>query len=106
MLALGSDLDDFADTAAVVDCLGLVISVDTAAAHLAGVLGKPCRVMLPDYRTDWRWLTDRLDSPWHPSQMRLFRQSCEASWAPVIANVVEALENWMKQRDTVNDCFP
>ncbi len=106
LLALGSELEDFADTAAVVDCLDLVISVDTAVAHLAGALGKPCWVMLPDYRADWRWLAARLDSPWYPSNMRLFRQSGEGSWAPVIGKVVEALENWVKERDTVeHDSF-
>ena len=77
--ALGDSLRDFADTAAVVTRLDLVISVDTAVAHLAGALGKPCWVLLPDYMTDWRWLTGRSDSPWYPG-MRLFRQPPGGTW--------------------------
>ena len=73
---VGSLLADFADTAAVVANLDLVICVDTAVAHLAGALGKPCWVLLPDYKTDWRWLTERTDSPWYPT-MRLFRQTSD-----------------------------
>jgi hypothetical protein len=102
LLALGGALEDFADTAAVVACLDLVISVDTALAHLAGALGKPCWVLLPDYRTDWRWLTGRTDSPWYPAHMRLFRQSCAGGWLPVIASVVDALEGWMKEQGTAD----
>ncbi len=89
---LGHQLTDFADTAAVITCLDLVICVDTAVAHLAGALGKPCWVLLPDYKTDWRWLTERTDSPWYPGIMRLFRQSTMSDWSPVIANVVCELE--------------
>ena len=93
LLALGESLSDFADTAALVSCLDLVISVDTAVAHLAGALGKPCWVLLPDYKTDWRWLSERTDSPWYP-QMRLFRKPAGGSWPPVVAVVAEALERW------------
>jgi Flp pilus assembly protein TadD len=98
LLNLGRALQDFSDTAAVIANLDLVISVDTAVAHLAGSLGKPCWVLLPDYRTDWRWLTVRTDSPWYPNSMRLFRQSSEGNWQPVIATVVEALRSWKKER--------
>lgn len=91
LLALGGELADFADTAAVVAGLDLVISVDTAVAHLAGALGKPCWVLLPDYLADWRWLTGRCDSPWYPGRMRLFRQPPGGGWPPVIARVAEAL---------------
>lgn len=73
LLPLGADLLDFADTAALIASLDLVISVDTAVAHLAGALGKPCWVLLPAYRCDWRWLAGRVDTPWYPA-MRLFRQ--------------------------------
>ena len=88
--AIGPQLSDFADTAAVIANLDLVISVDTAVAHLAGALGKPCWLLLPDYRCDWRWMSDRSDSPWYPS-MRLFRQSPGGGWAPVVAEVAAAL---------------
>ncbi|NMM27597.1 MAG: tetratricopeptide repeat protein [Glaciimonas sp.] len=100
ILNLGGDLQDFADTAAVVASLDLVISVDTAVAHLAGSLGKPCWVLLPDYRTDWRWLTERTDSPWYPARMRLFRQPSGGGWSPVVVAVVKALERWKKGRES------
>ncbi|WP_417068619.1 tetratricopeptide repeat protein [Niveibacterium terrae] len=91
LLALGGELDDFADTAALIERLDLLICVDTAVAHLAGALGKPCWVLLPDHRTDWRWLTGRSDSPWYPGALRLFRQT-ETGWEAVIAEVATALE--------------
>lgn len=69
---LGPDLADFAATAAAIECLDLVIAVDTAVAHLAGALGKPVWILLP-FSPDWRWLTGRADSPWYPTA-RLFRQ--------------------------------
>ena len=101
LLPLGSALRDFADTAAIMTCLDLVISVDTAAAHLAGALGKPCWVLLSDHSTDWRWLTERTDSPWYPKGMRLFRQLPGGSWSRVIAAVLEALESCKKEWDAV-----
>jgi ADP-heptose:LPS heptosyltransferase len=82
---------DFADTAALVSNLDLVISVDTAVAHLAGALGIPCWVLLPEYKTDWRWLVERTDTPWYPGVMQLFRQSRAGDWSDVIADVVIAL---------------
>jgi ADP-heptose:LPS heptosyltransferase len=97
-MVLSQTPDDFADTAAIISGLDLVISVDTAVAHLAGALGKPCWLLLPDYRTDWRWLTERTDSPWYPQGMRLFRQPSGGGWEPVIAEVVEALACWKEER--------
>ena len=95
---VGSQLADFADTAAVVMNLDLVICVDTAVAHLAGALGKPCWVLLPDYKPDWRWLADRTDSPWYPGIMRLFRQRAMGDWDSVVAEVTAALQQWQQQR--------
>jgi tetratricopeptide (TPR) repeat protein len=95
---LGDLLTDFADTAAVISSLDLVICVDTAVAHLAGALGKPCWVMLPDYKTDWRWMTERTDSPWYPGVMRLFCQTTAGDWSAVVDAVVAALEQWKFQR--------
>jgi hypothetical protein len=71
-LNIGSELRDFADTAAVVSLLDLVIGVDTAVVHLAGAMAKPVWIMLP-FSPDFRWLLDRTDSPWYPTA-RLFRQ--------------------------------
>ncbi len=91
---VGAQLADFADTAAVVANLDLVICVDTAIAHLAGALGKPCWVLLPDYKADWRWMAERADSPWYPGTMRLFRQPKMGDWNSVVAEVVTALGQW------------
>lgn len=77
---------DFADTAEIVAGLDLVISVDTAAAHLAGAMGKPCWVLIPAVATDWRWMRERTDSPWYPS-MRLYRQATPGDWSPEIARI-------------------
>jgi len=83
------ELDDFADTAALVEALDLVISVDTAVAHLAGALGRPVW-LLNRYDTCWRWLLDRDDSPWYPS-LRQFRQPAPGQWRPVMEAVQGAL---------------
>jgi ADP-heptose:LPS heptosyltransferase len=91
---LGPLISDFADSAAIVKNLDLIISVDTAMAHLTGALGKDCWVLLPDYKTDWRWLTGRTDSPWYPCVMRLFRQPSMGDWATVVAEVSAALKGF------------
>ena len=83
-----SGLDDFADTAALVEALDLVISVDTAVAHLAGALGKPVWI-LNRYDQCWRWLRGRVDSPWYPSA-RLFQQRTPGDWSGVLHDVAEA----------------
>jgi tetratricopeptide (TPR) repeat protein len=87
VLDLGDGLQDFADTAAVMSGLDLVIAVDTAAVHLAGALAKPVWVMLP-FAPDWRWMLDRADSPWYPTA-KLFRQPALGDWVSVIAQVTE-----------------
>ena len=77
---------DFLDAARRIAGLDRVITVDTAMAHLAGALGVPCRVMLPAYATDWRWLRDRSDSPWYDS-VTLHRQRTPGDWSEVLAEV-------------------
>jgi tetratricopeptide (TPR) repeat protein len=94
ILRLGEELEDFADTAALIETLDLVITVDTAVAHLAGALGKPVWILL-SHVADWRWLQRREDSPWYPTA-RLFRQTAERSWAPVIERVGTKLEQLLK----------
>ncbi len=83
------ELDDFADTAALIANLDLVIAVDTSTAHLAGAMGKPVWI-LNRFDTCWRWLVDRTDSPWYPTA-RLFRQKRFDDWRPVVGEVAEAL---------------
>ncbi len=85
----GAPIADFADTAAIIGELELVISVDTAVAHLAGALAKPVWLLVP-FVPEWRWLRERADSPWYPT-MRLFRQTSAGDWASVVAAVAKAL---------------
>ncbi len=86
---LGRALASYADTAAVLASLDLLVTVDTSVAHLAGALGVPTWVMLP-YAPDWRWMRDRLDSPWYPS-VRLFRQERAGDWSGVVREVTAVL---------------
>lgn len=87
-------LTDFAETAAAIDQLDLVISVDTAVAHLAGAMAKPVWVLLA-FASDWRWLMQRQTSPWYPTA-QLFRQSRPHDWAGVCTQVAQALEELVK----------
>jgi hypothetical protein len=89
VIDLTEEINDFSDTAALIDNLDLVISVDTAVAHLTGALGKPVWTLLP-FAPDWRWMLNREDSPWYPT-MRLFRQSSPGDWESVIAKVKDEL---------------
>ncbi|BAM89348.1 putative TPR domain protein [Bradyrhizobium oligotrophicum S58] len=82
---VSAELTDFADTAALISCLDVVVTVCTSVAHLAATLGRPTWIMLP-YLADWRWLRDRDDSPWYPSA-RLFRQDESGRFEPVVARV-------------------
>ncbi|MBC3807219.1 tetratricopeptide repeat protein [Undibacterium seohonense] len=86
---LESALLDFTDTAAAINCLDLVIAVDTSVAHLTGALGKPLYLLLP-YEADFRWLQSRQDSPWYPSA-RLFRQQQVGDWTEAMAQLQQQL---------------
>jgi tetratricopeptide (TPR) repeat protein len=85
-----NDLHDFSDTAALVENLDLVITVDSAVAHLAGAMGKPVWILIP-YSPDWRWMTQREDNPWYPTA-RLFRQTKPGDWSGVIERVAGELQ--------------
>ena len=89
MLDLAPLLSDFQETAAAMQQLDLVISIDTATAHLAGALGRPVWVLLP-FAPDWRWLLAREDSPWYPT-MRLFRQCSRCDWSQPVARLAREL---------------
>ena len=89
LIDLQDEQEDFADTAAIVANLDLVISVDTSVAHLAGAMGKPVWILLHN-APDWRWLLQREDSPWYPTA-RLFRQSTHGNWQDVLASVEREL---------------
>jgi Flp pilus assembly protein TadD len=89
LLNLGPHLSDFRRTAAVIGQMDLILSVDTAVAHLAGALGKPVWTLLM-HSPDWRWFLDRADSPWYPT-MRLFRQTERGQWAPPILRMAQEL---------------
>ncbi|MDH3584513.1 MAG: tetratricopeptide repeat protein [Phycisphaerae bacterium] len=86
--------DAFVDTAAIIENLDLVITVDSAVAHVAGALGKPTWILL-HWPADWRWLLEREDSPWYPS-VRLFRQDKRGQWAPVVKQATAALRRQLE----------
>lgn len=90
------DLKDFSDTAGLIQNLDLLISVDTAAAHLAGAMNKPAWVLIP-FSPDWRWMIDRTDSPWYPS-LKLFRQSSPGDWNSPIARMTQTLQELAKAK--------
>jgi hypothetical protein len=93
---LGSRCEDFADTAAALTNLDLVVTCDTAVAHCAGALGLPVWVLLP-FVADWRWLLSREDSPWYPT-MRLFRQRTRGDWPAVLARIASAVGDLLAER--------
>jgi tetratricopeptide (TPR) repeat protein len=96
LVDLSGYLNDFADTAAAIANLDLVVTVDTAVAHLAGALGKPVWILLTR-NPDWRWLLDREDSPWYPTA-RLFRQGVAGDWSPVIDRIHDELQQFVSSR--------
>lgn len=89
LINLGPEIVDFADTMAIIEELDLIITIDTAVAHLAGAMGRPVWLMLP-FAPDWRWLLNRVDSPWYPTA-RLFRQRAPRQWGPVVDEIVACL---------------
>ncbi len=94
------DLDDFSDTAALIQEMDLVISVDTSVAHLAGALGKAVWILLP-FMPDYRWMLERADSPWYPSAT-LFRQTEAGNWPGVIMEVAKELHHQTKRVSRIN----
>lgn len=93
-----SELHSFSDTAALIASMDLVVSVDTSVAHLAAAMGKPVWLLLP-FSPDWRWVVGRDDSPWYP-RMRLFRQPDTGHWAPVLAQIHQALGLLTRSQET------
>ena len=92
-------LNNFTDTAGLIMELDLVITVDTAVAHLAGALGKPVWVLVP-FDPDWRWMQGREDSPWYKT-IRLFRQTEPRNWTPILAQMGEELEKFTRGDEKV-----
>jgi len=104
VIRISDRLNDFFDTAQVIQQLDLVITIDTSVAHLAGAMGKPVWILLP-YNADWRWLTEREDSPWYPSAV-LFRQAKHGDWDSVVNAVYSRLSilcNTEKEYLQIND---
>ena len=101
---ISSELTDFAQTAGAIANLDLVISVDTAVAHLAGAMGKRAWIMLP-FVPDWRWLLEREDSPWYPTA-RLFRQRTRGDWEPVMREIAEGLARLAKGHTLAGQIAP
>jgi hypothetical protein len=87
-------IKSFADSAALIHHLDVVLAVDTAVAHLSGALGRPTWVMLSQFALDWRWLLNRDDSPWYPTA-RLFRQPKMGDWISVTTKIDKFL-SWFK----------
>lgn len=96
----GDELNDFADTAALCELMDIVISVDTAIAHLSGALGKETWVLLP-FSPDWRWLLDRNDSPWYRS-VKLYRQPAIGDWDSVLSDVSDELAKINDSQTSLN----
>jgi hypothetical protein len=93
---IGSEIEDFADAAGVILALDVVVSIDSAMAHLAGALARPCITLLPD-AAEWRWMLAREDSPWYPT-MRLWRQPAPGDWQSLIERLGATLDGVIRQR--------
>jgi tetratricopeptide (TPR) repeat protein len=103
MIDWTEDLTDYADTAALIAGLDLVISVDTSVAHLAGALGKPVWILLP-YVPDWRWMLERRTSAWYPSAT-LYRQTLPGGWNSVLSNVAQDLRSMGEKKRPAKGAF-
>src|SRR6266478_1231930 len=101
VMQIGAELDDFADTAAVIALVDLVVSVDTSVAHLAGAMGRPVWILLP-FSPDWRWALAGESSPWYPTA-RLFRQPTFGDWDSVIERVRRELDRFVREGRDAND---
>ncbi len=104
IINLGRQLHDFSDTAAVIANLDLIISIDTAVAHLAGAMGKPVWTLLP-HVPDWRWFLRYSHSPWYPT-MRLYRQSTSGVWQQPLAQLFRDLKQWLSPAEKVSTAYP
>jgi tetratricopeptide (TPR) repeat protein len=100
IVSFDDNLLDFDNTAALCECMDVVISVDTSIAHLSGALGRPTWVLLP-FNPDWRWLLDRGDSPWYPTA-KLYRQRAAGDWNEVFARVATDLHRKFRSQDMDN----
>lgn len=94
--AIDEEAGTFMDTAAIMQSLDLIVTIDTSIAHLAGGLGRPVWMAVP-YWADWRWMMERADSPWYPT-MRIFRQAVPGEWGPVFDEVAQALRRLIAER--------
>jgi len=103
LIHLGSDIRDMSDSAAIIHQLDLLITVDSAPAHLAGALGKSCWLMLSYVGTDWRWGQVSDTTPWYPGVLRLFRQSRMGDWQSLIARIASELAEYCAQDDKADD---
>jgi hypothetical protein len=98
ILDVSAELEDFADTAALCDCLDLIIAADTSVAHLSAALGRPTWILLPS-DPDFRWLLDREDSPWYPT-VKLYRQASVGEWNGVLERVgADLQQRFAPERD-------
>ena len=104
VMSIGGELDYFSDTSAVLALCDLVIAVDTAAAHLAGAIGRPVWVLVP-FAPDWRWTREGETTPWYPT-VRLFRQTALADWDGVIARVAEQLRRFLIEMTGLPSMLP
>ena len=104
VLSLAAEIDDFEDTAAILSIADLLISIDSAPAHLAGALGRPVWVLLSAIHC-WRWLQTGEASPWYPS-MRLFRQASRGDWPGLVGNVAHQLRAWAAGQETALEQSP
>ncbi|MCK5640178.1 MAG: hypothetical protein KAJ19_05255, partial [Gammaproteobacteria bacterium] len=95
-------IEDFTDTARIIQNLDLIITVDTAVAHLAGAMGKPVWVLLP-YAPDWRWGLENKNTPWYPS-MQLYRQHTVTEWTDIVEEISEDLRSLLKNNNSKICC--